>query len=338
METFNINLQQFKNANSMHLVSNKKENTLDNYNNFKINENAMYGNISCQSISKNISLFSMHLTAKGEHEIILSRGEVQPLSFIYCQSGDIEILFSSDKKRQYLSKFQTAIISGKKDDTVTLKIKTSEPCGLTIFMLDKKMSDDKETSDVIQSLLHLITNGEEDIRVNHICSRNLKISVALKELNDIEEEGIVKRLLVAGKLRTILAMEYKQLLDDMNETNYDGCSLSKTELQKVADATELIHSELDRDFTVTSLSREVLLSVNKLQEGFKAIHNRTVTDYIRNARLEEAERLLKTTDYNISEVVYMVGFLSRSYFSKIFKMKYDCNPSDYKTQVHSQVA
>lgn len=133
-------------------------------------------------------------------------------------------------------------------------------------------------------------------------------------------------------------MEYKQLLDDLSETNYDGCSLSKTELQKVADATNLIHEELDKDFTVTSLSRDVLLSVNKLQEGFKAVHNRKVTDYIRNARLEEAERLIKTTDYNISEVVYMVGFLSRSYFSKIFKMKYNCNPSDYKVQMNSKVA
>lgn len=338
MDTFKINLQQYKHANCMRLVSNEKENTLDNYNSFKINESAMYGNIVCQSISKSINVFNLQLTAKGDHEITLSRGDVQPLSFIYCQSGDIEILFSSDKKRQYLSKFQTAIISGKNEESVSMRIKTSEPCSLTIFMLDKNTTNDKETSDVIESLLNLITNGENDMRVNHLCSRNLKISVALRELNDIEEEGIVKRLFIAGKIRTILAMEYKQLLDDLNNTNYDGCSLSKTELQKVADATELIHEELDRDFTVTSLSRDVLLSVNKLQEGFKAIHNRTVTDYIRNARLEEAERLLKTTDYNISEVVYMVGFLSRSYFSKIFKMKYNCNPSDYKTQGHSQVA
>lgn len=338
METTTINIQQFKNANTMHLVSNEKLDSIDNFNSVKINETALYGSMSCQSISKSISLCNVELAAKGEHQITLSRGSVQPLSFIYCQSGDIEIRFSTDKKRQYLSKFETAIVSGSSKDEVSFFIKTSEPCKLTIFMLDKKISDDQETSDVIQNLLHLITGGEDSSRVNHLCSRNLKISVALNELNAIEEKGIVKRLLMAGKIRTILAMEYKQLLDDLSETNYEGCTLSKTEMQKVADATDLIHEELDRDFTVTSLSREVLLSVNKLQEGFKAIHNRTVTDYIRNARLEEAERLLRNTDYNISEVVYMVGFLSRSYFSKIFKMKYNCNPSDYKTQVHSQVA
>ena len=85
------------------------------------------------------------------------------------------------------------------------------------------------------------------------------------------------------------------------------------------------------------MSSEVLLSAAKLQEGFKALHDRTVADYIRNVRLEEAEHLLKTTDFNISEVVYSVGFLSRSYFSKIFKTKYRCSPKEYKTEMRLQM-
>ncbi|MDX1318460.1 MAG: AraC family transcriptional regulator, partial [Xanthomarina gelatinilytica] len=40
--------------------------------------------------------------------------------------------------------------------------------------------------------------------------------------------------------------------------------------------------------------------------------------------------LIKNTDMNISEVVYTIGLTSRSYFSKIFKEKYNCSPKDYK--------
>lgn len=338
MKTFSLNLQQIKNANKMHIVSNDKTECVDNSDILKINEASLYGTVATQYISKHISMFHLNLHGKGEHQIVLSRGKLQPVSFIYCQSGDVDVNFSEDRKKHYLSKFQTAILSGNAKDEVSIKVRKGEPCNLTIFMLDKQISDDEVTTDVVQSLVNLISDEGRNNRINHICSSNLKLSVALKELNSIEDEGIVRQLLMAGKVRTILAMEYKQLLHDLNETVYDDCTLTKTEMQRVADATELIHAELDKDFTVTSLSRSVLLSANKLQEGFKAMHNRTVTDYIRNARLEEAERLLKTTDYNISEIVYMVGFLSRSYFSKIFKMKYNCNPKDYKRQVHSQVA
>ena len=60
------------------------------------------------------------------------------------------------------------------------------------------------------------------------------------------------------------------------------------------------------------------------------MHNRTVTDYIRNVRVEVAEELIKNTDLNISEIVYSIGLTSRSYFSKIFKEKYNCSPKYYQ--------
>nr|WP_313790335.1 AraC family transcriptional regulator [Allomuricauda sp.] len=37
-----------------------------------------------------------------------------------------------------------------------------------------------------------------------------------------------------------------------------------------------------------------------------------------------------TTEMNISEVVYSIGFTSRSYFSKIFKERYGLSPSEFK--------
>ena len=48
-----------------------------------------------------------------------------------------------------------------------------------------------------------------------------------------------------------------------------------------------------------------------------------VAQQVRKLALDEvirlAEELIKTTDLNISEIVYTVGLTSRSYFCKIFK-------------------
>jgi AraC-like DNA-binding protein len=46
-----------------------------------------------------------------------------------------------------------------------------------------------------------------------------------------------------------------------------------------------------------------------------------------------AERLLLTGKYTISEVAYMVGMNSQSYFRKCFKEEFNVNPSDYQKRV-----
>ena len=86
----------------------------------------------------------------------------------------------------------------------------------------------------------------------------------------------------------------------------------------------------DRQFSIAELRRKSGLSPSKLQEGFKLMHGTTVTDYIREVRVIKAEELIKNTDLNISEVVYSIGFTSRSYFSKIFRKKFNCSPKQYK--------
>jgi AraC-like DNA-binding protein len=43
--------------------------------------------------------------------------------------------------------------------------------------------------------------------------------------------------------------------------------------------------------------------------------------------------MLKNTDLNISQIVYSIGFSSRSYFSKIFKEKYDISPNKLKKEL-----
>ncbi|WP_245585041.1 helix-turn-helix domain-containing protein [Psychroserpens burtonensis] len=39
---------------------------------------------------------------------------------------------------------------------------------------------------------------------------------------------------------------------------------------------------------------------------------------------------MRSADLNVSQVVYSIGFTSRSYFSKIFKEKYGITPNEYR--------
>ena len=108
--------------------------------------------------------------------------------------------------------------------------------------------------------------------------------------------------------------------------------LTKKELQTIQSLGEAIKKEVDAPYTIDMLTAETGIPAAKLQIGFKHIYERTVTDYIKNVRLDVAEELIRTSELTISEVVYTIGFSSRSYFSKIFKERFGCSPKDFQDQ------
>src|SRR5690606_32887981 len=110
-------------------------------------------------------------------------------------------------------------------------------------------------------------------------------------------------------------------------------SLLKDELKTIRQQAKKIMDDPSENYNLDDISRNSGLSQAKLQEGFKFLYARTVSEYIRHVRLEAARDLMNSTDLNISQIVYTIGFTSRSYFSKIFKEKYDMTPHEFKKQV-----
>jgi AraC-like DNA-binding protein len=167
----------------------------------------------------------------------------------------------------------------------------------------------------------------------YIGSYNLKIKEQINQLEAISKKGIVRGLLIEGFVHIILALELTQYSEDQEKLKYDRGSLTTNEMLRVAEISELIKKNPGGALCVAELSRYSRLSPAKLQEGFKLMHGKTVSDYIRQVRVLKAEELIKHTDLNISEVVYSIGFTSRSYFSKIFKQKFNCSPKQYKVNL-----
>jgi len=110
-------------------------------------------------------------------------------------------------------------------------------------------------------------------------------------------------------------------------------SMNKSELKIVRKVANSILKTPAKEYSLDQLSFKSGLTQAKLQEGFKFLYKRTVTEYIRHVRLESARDMLKNTDLNISQIVYSIGFSSRSYFSKIFKEKYNITPNQFKKKL-----
>ncbi|MCP9762696.1 ATP-binding protein [Lacihabitans soyangensis] len=93
----------------------------------------------------------------------------------------------------------------------------------------------------------------------------------------------------------------------------------------------VIDKYLDKsEFDVEKFADEMRLSPVQLRRKLKAITDQNITEFVRNYRLEIAAKLLKTSDFSVSEIAYKVGFDSMPYFSKVFQERYGKTASEWK--------
>ena len=84
----------------------------------------------------------------------------------------------------------------------------------------------------------------------------------------------------------------------------------------------------DSDFGVETLADLMGVSRVQLYRKVKTLTGRTPVDIIRLSRLNRSKVLLETTNKNVSEIAYEVGFTAPSYFTKCFKDEFGISPSD----------
>lgn len=98
-------------------------------------------------------------------------------------------------------------------------------------------------------------------------------------------------------------------------------------------ATEYTNHDLSLEVAISSLN----INRNKINDILKEELGLTFTAYLNKLRLTEAARLLtESTNVNVSEIAYAVGYNNVPYFNKLFKQEYGCAPKTFKTLYQSK--
>ena len=93
---------------------------------------------------------------------------------------------------------------------------------------------------------------------------------------------------------------------------------------------EYIQNNLDRDVSLIKLSEVVYLNPTYLSRVYKQITGTNLSDYIYNARLSRAKKLLKESKSKVHEIAGTVGFESVAYFIRSFKKSTGVTPQEYR--------
>ena len=84
--------------------------------------------------------------------------------------------------------------------------------------------------------------------------------------------------------------------------------------------------------SVDLIAQELHLSPKYLSALFCRETGQTMSDFITNLRVQEAQRLLATTSLSLAEVSASLNFCSQSYFNSVFKKKIGMTPKAYRLQ------
>lgn len=73
-------------------------------------------------------------------------------------------------------------------------------------------------------------------------------------------------------------------------------------------------------------------SLSTFKREFRALYNSSPLKWIRNRRLDLASQLLLESTQSVTDICYACGFENTTHFSKVFKMRFDLSPTEYRRQ------
>jgi signal transduction histidine kinase/ligand-binding sensor domain-containing protein/DNA-binding response OmpR family regulator len=127
-------------------------------------------------------------------------------------------------------------------------------------------------------------------------------------------------------------MLQKKFISNIQVTPGEVSSVSGDEVF-LDNAIKAVENSIDNpEFSVVELAAEMNMSKATLYRKITGLTSQNPSQFIRTIRLKRAAHLLKTSDYNVSEVVYMVGLNDIKHFRKSFQKLFGKNPTDFKTQ------
>ena len=97
-------------------------------------------------------------------------------------------------------------------------------------------------------------------------------------------------------------------------------------------AKAYIDAHFMENFTLEELAASVYMSKFNLCRKFKQRYQIGIWNYVKQARLNRACVLLRSTDMKILKIAYDIGFSDASYFSNVFHSVYGMSPQAYRRQ------
>lgn len=152
---------------------------------------------------------------------------------------------------------------------------------------------------------------------------NIKLSA---DYSPLEKGREISILTTVTDIRTWLEENLAGMMEQI------GVHKSEPSLA-IKKAMSYMDEHFAEDLTLSTLASHIGLSPNYLSQIFKQETGKTFLEHLTNRRLEEAKKLLKQGDLNVSEVSFRIGYDNPRYFSELFHKQEKVTPGQYRKSI-----
>lgn len=144
---------------------------------------------------------------------------------------------------------------------------------------------------------------------------------------------------MSGEARTVyqlaksieLLCETIRLLNEGHPVPLMGSGgLSMYDSRRLHEARRMIDEKWSQKLTIGSIARACGLNRAKLTSGFRDLFGCSVARALAEKRLEQARKMLLTTDLPVSSIGYENGYLNNASFARAFSRRYGLSPSSFR--------
>ena len=168
------------------------------------------------------------------------------------------------------------------------------------------------------------TKTGKDISVK---KTNFKTQALAKEIFNSPYTTELDKLYMEAKTLELIHTELAILFKERdNKTNI--IKLSSKDKEAIYYAKEILSKRIDNPPSIAELSKSVAINELKLKTGFHKFFNETPYNISLEYRLQEAKKLLETSEYNINEIALKVGYKYVQSFSNAFYKKFGVRPKE----------
>lgn len=261
---------------------------------------------------------------------------VHPIKFIYSALGTLQHFFANDDGVHEIGEYKSAIVASKGSNGHVLNFIKDEKYEIVSLEIDREKFSKSticELEDESNKLQNLLVDIKASSTFYHEGFYGLEFMKIFEDKSKFVEQKLVRKFHLESIALRIFVNQLIQYADDLN-SNDKSTLLRFKELESVKTVAQFIKSNLEGNLSIPELSERTGLNPNKLQSAFKYLYSKTVNEFVLKSRLDESKRLLHNKELIVSDVVSLVGFKSKSYFSKIFKEEFEMSPSEYRSLIN----
>ena len=123
-------------------------------------------------------------------------------------------------------------------------------------------------------------------------------------------------------LHPAMCMDYAKRMRNLRK--------SKISSLHIAVCLDYIYDHLHTHITAEQLAKLTGLNISYLSRLFKKETGQTISNYIRDKKIETAKNMLLYSDFSPSEIASILAFSSQSYFTEVFRKTTGVTPRKYQ--------